>query len=268
MDKDTLKEQARRAGADLVGVAPAGRWAGWPAPQNPATLQPRCRAVIVVGKRILRGAFRGVEEGTNFSSTYGHYGLLWMEKDFLSRAVYALAAALEAEGHEAMPLFGGAAPGAPMQLDAKALAQAAGLGSVGKGGFFLTREYGHRQRFALILTDAEFAGDPVAELDFCRDCDACLRACPLQALADRGEDHFALDTQRCAHCANGQAQGFPCAYESLDRLAASCGRACLVALENRVGNRFAAPFRRRSVWTRDVEGRCSVQPPVRQGAHS
>lgn len=265
MNKDTLKRLAREAGADLFGVAPAERWADWPAPQNPTTLQPRCRAVIVVGKRILRGAFRGVEEGTNFSSTYGHFGLRWAEKEFLSRAVYALAAALEAEGHEAVPLFGGAETGAAVQLDAKALAHAAGLGSVGKGGFFLTPKYGHRQRFALILTDTDLDGDPMMDLDFCRDCDACLRACPLQALADQGGDRFALDTQRCAHCANGSTQSFPCAYERLDRLAAACGRACLVALENRTGNRFAAPFRKRSVWTRDIEGRCTVHPPARPG---
>ncbi len=260
MNTERLKERARQAGADLVGVVPAERWADWPAPQNPATLQPRCRSVIVIGKRILRGAFRGVEEGTNFSSTYHCYGASWMERDFLTRTVYAVAGALEAEGHEAVPLLGGAVAGAPVQLDTKALAHAAGLGSVGRGGFFLTREYGHRQRFALVLTDAALDGDPVVDLDFCQDCDACLKACPLQAMADKGEGRFAINTQLCANCANGRIDGAPCAYESLDRLAASCGRACLVALENRVNNRFTGPFRRRSVWTRDLEGRCTVHP--------
>ena len=51
-----------------------------------------------------------------------------------------------------------------------------------------------------------------------------------------------------------------------DRLAAACGRACLVALEGRIGNRFDAPFRKRSTWSRDIEGRVSVTPLERKGS--
>ena len=260
MNNKTLKELAHQAGAELVGVAPHDRWAEWPAEANPATLMPTCRSVIVIGRRILRGTFRGVEEGTNFGSTYGTYGVGWMEHVFMPRTVQEIAAAIEKEGHEAVPMTGGAAPGAPVRLDTKALAHAAGLGAVGKGGFFLTPEYGHRQRFALILTDLELAGDEILDVDFCEGCDACLRACPLQALSDDGSPRFALDTTLCGQCANGKLQTGPGDYEPLDRLAASCGRACLVALENKVGNRFAAPFRRRAVWTRDIHGKCTVHP--------
>jgi epoxyqueuosine reductase QueG len=251
---------ARRAGADLVGVAPASRWADWPAARNPATLQPRCRSVIVVGRRVLRGALRGVEEGTSFNSTYNMFGAFWMELNFLTRTLHQVALLVEETGHEAVPLTGGTTPGAAVQLDSKALAHAAGLGSVGKAGFFLTREYGHRQRFGLILTDLDLDADPVVDLDFCKDCDACLQACPLQAMANRGTSVFALDTQLCARCANGRLTMGPESYESLDRLAASCGRACLVALEGKIDNRYAAPFRRRSVWTRDLDGVCTVHP--------
>jgi epoxyqueuosine reductase QueG len=260
MKTSELKKLARQAGADLVGVAPASRWADWPAARNPATLQPRCRAVIVVGRRVLRGTLRGVEEGTCFGSTYNMFGAVWMEHHFLTRTLHQVATLVEETGHEAVPLTGGTTPGAAVQLDSKALAHAAGLGSVGKGGFFLTREYGHRQRFGLILTDLELEGDPVVDLDFCRDCDACLKACPLQAMTDRGEAMFGLDTRLCERCANGRLNMAPGSYESLDRLAASCGRACLVALEGKIGSRYAAPFRRRSVWTRDIDGVCTVHP--------
>ena len=93
MKTHELKQMAREAGADLVGVAPAARWADWPAAQNPRTLLPTCRSVIVIGRRVLRGAFRGVEEGTNFSSTYGIFGMNWNEHDFLSRTVQQVACA-------------------------------------------------------------------------------------------------------------------------------------------------------------------------------
>lgn len=262
MQASELKQQAHEAGADLVGVAPASRWEGWAGPLNPRSILPRCQAVIVVGRRILRGAFRGVEEGTNFGSTYAMYGQQWHEFTFLSRTIHHVAHAVEAAGGEAVPLFGGGTG-----LDCKALAHAAGLGSMGKGGFFLTPAYGHRQRFGLILTDLALEGDPVVELDLCEGCDACLRACPLGALTDAGAGAaFALDQKRCAACANGRANGAPIAYERMDRFAASCGRACLVALADKVGNSFEAPFRRRSVWTRDLDGIPTVHPRSQEGA--
>lgn len=260
MNNETLKQLAYQAGADLVGVAPYDRWADWPAESNPLTLMPACRSVVVVGCRILRGTFRGVEEGTNFNSTYGTYGAGYMERVFMPKTVQEIAAAIEREGSEALPMVGGTAPGSAVRLDTKALAHAAGLGMIGKGGFFLTPKYGHRQRLALILTDLELAGDSIYDVDLCEGCDACLRACPLQAISDNGSPHFTIDTKLCELCANGKFKIEPGDYEPLDRMPASCGRACLVALEEKISNRFAAPFRRRAVWTRDVHGKYTVTP--------
>ncbi len=257
--KQKIEAVALRSGADLFGVASWERWKDLPSNQNPLSLMPDCRSVIAVGKRILRGTFRGVEEGTSFSSTYNMFGALWQERTFLAPAIYETAAALEAMGGEAMPLFGGFADDAPVQLDTKQLAHLAGQGIIGKGGFFLTPKYGHRQRFGLVLTTIELEADAIMDLGFCDDCDACLKACPLNALAT-GDDKYKLDKTLCEQCRNGKLRTFDCAYESLDRLAASCGRACLVALEDKIGNKFKAPFRKRSVWTRDLDGHCTVKP--------
>ncbi len=259
MDARELKDVARRAGADLVGVVDAEAWADWPEAERPTRIQPRCRAVVVVARRVLRGAFRGVEEGTSFGNTYGMYGQSWNEQTFLARTVHDVAHAIEATGAEAMPLPGG------VGLDAMRLAEAAGLGRIGKGGFFLTPAYGHRQRFGYILTDAAFAGDAPADWDPCKDCEACLTACPLGALTRDGEGRFALDTTLCAVCANGRVNGGADAYQPLDRLAAACGRACLVAMESRVDNRFEHPFRKRAVWTRDLDGHPTVNPLETKG---
>ncbi len=260
MNARELKEMAQRSGADLVGVASAEAWANWPEEEQPTCIQPRCRAVIVLGRRVLRGAIRGVEEGTSFHSTYGMYGKDWNEHTFLVRTIHAVACAIESVGGEAMPLPGGHG------LPAMRLAEAAGLGRIGKGRFFLTPEYGHRQRFGYILTDAAFSGDTPMDWDACGDCDACLWACPLGALVAEDRDHFALNTQVCGVCANGRTNGTASAYLPLDRLAAACGRACLVAREDKVGNRFKHPFRKRAVWTRDLDGRVSVHPFETKGS--
>ena len=68
MDAKTLKEAARRAGAELVGIAPAPSWEKWQGSANPRNIQPMCQSVIVLGRSIVRGALRGVEEGTNFGT--------------------------------------------------------------------------------------------------------------------------------------------------------------------------------------------------------
>lgn len=261
MDSAQLKQRARECGADLVGIAAAASWADWPSANNPRRIQPRCQSVIVVGRRMLRGAFRGVEEGTSFYSTYGMYGQEWNEHAFLVRTIHDVALALEASGAEAVPLLGGGAG-----LDARALAREAGLGVIGKGGFFLTPEYGHRQRFGLILADCALAGDAAVELDFCKHCSACLDACPLGALKAAGDGAFVLDETLCASCRNGRQGGRPQEYARNDRFAAACGRACMVALEGRVGNRFGSPFRKRATWSRDIEGRVSVTPLERKGS--
>jgi epoxyqueuosine reductase len=258
MNASEVKKQARALGADLVGIAPHSRWADWPAEHNPRSIMPQCQSVIVLGRKILRGAFRGIEEGTNFGSTYGNFGRSWAEFTFLTRVIYNLACTLESSGAEAVPMSGGTPKGQQnVQLEVKALAQAAGLGSIGKGGFFLTPQYGHRQRLALLLTDLELPGDELCELNFCQDCQACVEACPLQAYSCQ-DGTITLNSNLCQQCQNGASSGGELSCEPLDRLAASCGRACLVALEDKIEERFLHKFRKRAVWQRDLLGHPTV----------
>lgn len=276
MNTSELKSKARELGADLIGIASRNRWADWPAQSNPLSIMPACQSVIVVGRKILRGAFRGVEEGTNFSSTYGHYGFHWNEFTFLSRLIYNLAAAIETAGAEAVPMSGGTPKGenaaigntgstSNVRLDSKALAHLAGLGSIGKGGFFLTKQYGHRQRFGLILTDLELEGDPILDLDFCKDCEACIKACPMQAYSLNQEQTWRLNSKVCSSCSNGKCDGAELSGEPLDRLASACGRACLVALETKIEEQFHSKFRKRPVWQRDIMGKATLIPMTEEG---
>lgn len=72
-------------------------------------------------------------------------------------------------------------------LDARAnrfVAIAAGLGELGKNGVVLTPEYGVRQRFAAIVTDAPLvATELYSGPKLCpEDCIKCIKACPVRAL--------------------------------------------------------------------------------------
>ena len=262
MNAKELKQHAVEFGADLIGVAPVGRFKDVPKEKHPLSIYPDCKSVVVIGRRILRGALRGVEEGTNFGSTYQLFGLSWLDDNFISKTTYDLTCLLEEHGFEAVPLFGydassNMAYGVPVApdkpapnviIDVNFAAWQAGLGVRGKGGFFLTPQFGPRQRFASILTDLELDPDPVLNLDFCENCTDCIDACPLNALGAASRDDAI-----CASCHNGAFSPKGRGGER-DRVAASCGRACVLSLETRglLNNKFNHPFRKRLPWRLDA----------------
>lgn len=267
MNASQLREVAKQKfRVDLLGFAPISRFKDLPPERNPLSIFPECKTVIVVGRRILRGALRGVEEGTNFWSTYGAFGRDFLLNNTLAKATYDVVCELEDNNIEAVPLFGygpdaqmsfgvPVAPGKPAPnviLDHDFAAQAAGLGVIGKGGFFLTPEFGPRQRFALILVDHEFAVDDVKKLDFCDNCSECIKACPLGAFDAAGKINRGI----CKQCKNG-AENPGGMGGAVDRFAAICARSCLVSLETRgkLGNKFANQFRKRQPWALDSVGK-------------
>ena len=286
MDAHTLKELARACGADLVGIAPIERFAALPPETNPRSIAPECRSVIVLGRRILRGSLRGVEEGTNFGSTYNTFGYTWLEDNFLAQTTYDLTIRLEEQGIEAVPLFGytrdGMAMGAPVApgkpapnviVDLEFAAQAAGLAEIGLGGFLLTPEFGTRQRFATILVDAEIEPDAIRDKSLCGNCAACIEACPLGAYdatqrelrgVPGAEMPVAkIDYEICRACRNGALHAGGRGTRP-DRLAAACARACLVRLElgRKCANMFENRFRQRQPWAVNALGRPTPVAPV------
>ncbi len=272
MNSNEIKKYAREHGADLVGIASIDRFKSLAPEYNPLSIFPECKSVIVLGRRILRGSMRGVEEGTNFNSTYNTFGYIWLEDNFLSRTTYEVTCYVESQGAEGVPLFGyfeddmpkgrPVAPGKPAPniiLDYEYAAQAAGLGEIGLGDFFITPEFGIRQRFAMILTDAELAADPVSVKKICGDCGLCAQACPFGAIDLKNKktrgvpgntmEVATVDYLVCRSCPNGAVLGGGRGNRP-DRCAAACGRACLAKLETagKLGNKFDFPFRKRTPW--------------------
>ena len=171
-----VKDYGKSRGLDLVGVANIDRFAECPRRMHPASIFPECRSVIVAARRIVRGGWRGIEEGTHWPSyTYFNYhGLL--NTFFLQMPLYELACFVEDHGWEAVPYYpggpekqpdamplrqGGVAP--EVELSIRLAGVAAGLGEMGWSKIFMSRELGPRQRLAAIFTDAELEPDPLVE---------------------------------------------------------------------------------------------------------
>ncbi len=276
MNAAELKAYARQHGSDLTGIASIDRFKNESPERHPSSIFPECKSVIVLGRRVLRGSIRGIEEGTNFSSTYGMFGYRMLEDNFLSQTTYDVTTWMESQGFEAVPLFGywpddmptgrPVAPGKPAPnviVDPWVAAQAAGLGEVGLGGFFITPEFGTRQRVALILTEADLTPDPVLARKICAECGACAKACPFGAIDLKNKKRIgvpgsemevaAIDYSICDKCPNG-AMRAPGRGSRPDRIAAACGRACMVKLETgkKLKSRFQNQFRKRTPWALDM----------------
>lgn len=276
MNSKELKEAARKAGADLVGIASIDRFSTLPADRHPSSVFPECKSVVVIAKRILRGSLRGVEEGTNFASTYQFFGYHALEDNFLAQTTYDLTRWIEERSFESVPMFCYYPEGMPkgvavspdkpapnVIVDFEFAAQAAGLAELGLGNLLITKEYGTRQRFAMIFTDAELEADPVFEKSLCGDCRACADACPLKAIDTsktwkfgvKGHemDVATVDFKVCAACQNGAAKTAG-RGDRPDRIAAACARTCLARLENskKCSNQFVNQFRKRKPWAVDA----------------
>lgn len=263
-----LKVAARTAGADLVGIANIGRFDGIDPQHHPASIFPEVRSVVVLGKRVVRGCLRGVEEGTHMQAL-NVYALNWVPDRFLAETTVAVASFLEDHRCESVPVpflpvetpaMGVAVTeGRPLPnvtIDFDGAAVRAGLGALGAMGVLMTPRFGHRQVLQMILTDAELTPDPLSEFDPCKDCEACRSGCPLGAVGERRAVTIldrvyrvaAVNKSVCGRCRNGaQANRYHHAAGP-HRLGASCMRACVCAIAGKLDDRFSMSFRQRPAW--------------------
>ncbi|OGV67006.1 MAG: hypothetical protein A3K19_29565 [Lentisphaerae bacterium RIFOXYB12_FULL_65_16] len=197
-----VKDCAVKGGADICGIASIERFKDGPPETHPLALFPDAKSVIVYASRILKGSYKGIQEGTDWS-TYWIYGYGSGLYSSLGCATDAISNLLEDHGYEAVASPGGhtlldeAPPArAPLgkgrqppciMLHMRVAAALAGLGEPGWSKVFLTPEFGPRQRFDILLTDAELEPDPLLKEPICDKCQACVRKCPGHALGGTRE---------------------------------------------------------------------------------
>ncbi len=267
-----VKEHSVSVGADLVGIAPIERFDGLDRQHHPASIFPEARSVVVIGKRIVRGALRGVEEGTHFDAYY-LYGRTWLNNRNLAMSTLKTAEFLEENGWEAipipniptqMPVMGVAVregqPAPNVLIDLEDAAVRSGIGEIGFCGLLLTPQFGPRQRLQAIITDAPLEGEPLLAEPVCNMCIESNNICPNGAIAaDRFETMEicgkqmrvgSVDHSICRKCKNGACPSMFYTDGPMDRLAAICTRSCIESLEHSgsVANTFHNRFRQRPAW--------------------
>lgn len=194
---EEVKRCAKNSGADLAGIASMDRFEGAPRHMDPRYIFPDAKALIVLGFRIHRGVFRGIEEGTYFAG-YPSMGYGAINHFIAPTVLRQLSNFLEDRGYEAVaypnPLSGADSrlyntgtpsnkfwsrpvspekPAPDVIIHFRIAAYCAGLGEIGYSKVFLTPQFGPRQRFVVCLTDAPLTPDPL--YDGPRLCDRCLK---------------------------------------------------------------------------------------------
>lgn len=195
LDAAEWKEQARRLGADFVGIADA---AGFLNPDytgnKPQDFMPGIRSVIVIGVVIPKGCVRPLPQGrAEYTNT------LMAGTATLRVIAFRVARDLEKEGYEAalVPIEGSEfgmwytdKETLRADISLKYAAWLAGLGSYGLNQLLITREAGPRIRMTAILTDAPLEPDhptePTLIRSECAACQICVKVCPVGALSADG----------------------------------------------------------------------------------
>ena len=213
--KKQIEELAKRYDADIVGFAPADRFEKDDAIFK---IMPNVKSVIGLGFRVLRGIYRGVEEGTTYYQ-YTTMGVENLEETVMPLALINVSNFIEDSGFEAIPqrinpLIQNAPDKtnpevdytdmrrgvtAENQIDFLECAVKCGLGEKSMINTLLTKDYGPFIRYCFILTDMELEPSPLKTKSLCDSCGECIKACPGKAIDNGGK----LDSWRCAVYYNG-----------------------------------------------------------------
>jgi epoxyqueuosine reductase len=176
-----IKEESQRWGGDLFGVA---------------DLSQARVATCDLGEKILDELLFGISIGIRLSDAVlegidDHPTLLYLHhyrqaNYILDRIAFHVAALIQHMGGKALPIAASQIvdwEGQKGHLSHKGLAQAAGLGWLGRNNLIVHPEYGARIRLVSVLTDLPLQVDgPLG--GSCGDCRQCIPLCPADAIKE------------------------------------------------------------------------------------
>ncbi len=178
--------------ADLVGVANIERFKGAPIMMSPQGILPTARSVVVMAVHHPDAAIElGGEE---HPQKIGPYCIQYAMNMRLDEMSYRMGRLIESLGYAAVPIVssniwrykGYKAMKEHFAPDMSHLhaAVAAGLSEFGYSGLSITPEFGARQRYVSVVTEAVLTPSPLLEPgSVCDNCMLCKKACPSGALS-------------------------------------------------------------------------------------
>jgi hypothetical protein len=99
--KETIRQFALGKGIDLIGFARTSRFDDGDPAHHPCRIYPDAKSVIGLGFRVLRGSYRGIEEGSTFYQYYTT-GVETIEEVVIPQKLLMLAGLIEDMGFEAV----------------------------------------------------------------------------------------------------------------------------------------------------------------------
>ncbi len=190
--KEQVKRFARELGADLVGFGGIARCRHAPLMMSPQGLFPGAKTVVVMG---IHHPDACIElGGETHPQEIGPYSVQYLMNSRLDEMVYRLATFLERQGYGAIPIASSNIWRYNQYKELKAvfapdvshiyMAVVAGLADLGFNGLALSPQYGARNRFITLVTDAEIEEDPlIPPGTVCDNCMLCRKHCPTAALS-------------------------------------------------------------------------------------
>ncbi len=178
--------------ADLVGVANIERFKGAPVMMSPQGILPSARSVVVMAIHHPDAAIElGGEE---HPQKIGPYCIQYAMNMRLDEMSYRMGRFIESLGFTAVPIvssniwrykgYKGLKEHFAPDMSHLHAAVAAGLSEFGYSGLSITPEFGARQRYVSVVTDAVLTPSPlIVPGSVCDACMLCRKACPSGALS-------------------------------------------------------------------------------------
>lgn len=201
--KKKVKDLALDLGADLCGLAHIQAFREAPAGFHPSDILGSCRSVLVLAKRLPRGA-AGVDPRIVYNRANE---LCLLEVD---RIAFLMAAELDKWGVTAvsLPSDGPYDHWEPEVLRGRGVlslrhaAVLAGLGRLGRNTLVINEKLGNMMAIGAVLTDLELKTDPPAAQLYRPKCRRCQEVCPALALGEKDAPQT-VDQSRCRPQAYG-----------------------------------------------------------------
>lgn len=185
-----IKEFAYSLGADLVGIANIERYSGAPIKMSPQGILPTAKSVIVCAVHHPDAAIE--LDGEKHPQIMGPYRIQYIMNDKLDVISFKIGRMLSDLGYATVPIAssniwryrGYKEMDAVFAPDISHIygGVCTGLGELGWNGLCITPEYGARNRFISIITEAELTPTPLYNGEkLCDMCGECVRNCPTDA---------------------------------------------------------------------------------------